>query len=741
VTAAQKLVEVPRSGTNTRISTLMKVPEARLWVWVLRRDWRHRAQRRIAAAGLDLSPLRGMRARPGAVWAVGIVRDEADIIRATVTNFLEQGVERVVVADNGSTDGTADLVRDITGVTVVEDRSRAFYQGDKLTLLARAAARAGAEWVVPFDADELWTAPGGLARFLASSGADVVRAEVWNYVPSTSDPDAEPDPTRRLRRRQSEPATDPKWAFRAHRLAAVDEGNFRVFRTGSTADGLCIAHFPYRSEEQLLKKFRAGKEALDGTTLDQRVGYQWRTMGARPEAQLRAEWRALLEDGVPLSVDAWAVDGETVLDPYPEFRDRLRARPRILVVTKLSPEAPSSGSVIRLRHTVAGLAGAGDVDCLQWNPTPWRRRGRHRISDVDWGGPRPESRLVRASGSGVPSRLTGWYAAAWVAAAKTASPRRVLPLEIARSGRPRGRTMRRLARMAESYDLLWFFKLDPAIALQPLFDRAAKAVVDLDDLLHISMDEPQHDDALTTLDRAAWLARYRYVAQRADVLTAANPDEASHLGSRVVVIPNGATLTDDRTARPIGSPPVLAFVALMKYEPNRDAADWLATEIVPELTSVIGDDFEVRLIGEATPGIRALASRHVTVTGYVEDLDAELARCDLAIVPLRAGTGTRLKILEAFSRGLPVVSTRIGAAGLDVVDGEQLLLADTPTDFARACARVLQDPDLRQKLTTNARQLVVSRYDWRSIEASISALASDVLDQDGRPRLGARDVG
>ena len=192
----------------------MVMTAARTSFWVARRDWRERATRRIAAVGLDLSPLRGVRARPGAIWAVGMVRNEADIIGATVENLLDQGVERVVMADNGSTDDTAARAGAFDGVTVVEDSCQAYYQSDKITLLARAAARAGAEWIVPFDADELWTAPGGLARFLADIDADIVRAHVWNYVPTSDDPADEPDPVRRLQWRQVDPAFDPKWAFR-----------------------------------------------------------------------------------------------------------------------------------------------------------------------------------------------------------------------------------------------------------------------------------------------------------------------------------------------------------------------------------------------------------------------------------------------------------------------------------------------------------------------------------------------
>jgi glycosyltransferase involved in cell wall biosynthesis len=655
----------------------MALTEARTWAWVVRTDRRHRASRRVAAAGLDLAPLHGVRARPGAVWAVGVVHDEADIIRATVGNFVEQGVERVVVADRSSTDGTPDLVRGIPGVTVLADGAPEHLRGHTLTLLARAAARAGAEWVVPFDADELWTAPGGLAAFLASTPADVVRADVWEYVPTVDDPVDEADPTERIRHRRTTPTDQPRWAFRAHRLAFVGDDT-RVVRAGATTTGLRVARFTRGCE------------------------------GPRSHA-LRSE-------------------GPTVREPFSAFRDRASTRPRILVVTKLSPTAPASGSVLRVRHTADALAHVGEVDCLWWSPVPWNGERSTGVTEVPWDGPSPNGRLVRAAALGVPSRLNRTLARAWVATAQLLGPSRVSPFEIARSGRPRGRMMRRLTQMVEAYDLVWFFKLDPAVALPPLFDAAPRKVVDLDDLLRLTFEARGDASTFERLDHAAWAAHYRDVSTRADLLTASNPDEAARLGPHVVVVPNGATLPDRTVVRAPGSRPVLTFVGLMKYAANSDGATWLVEEIVPELRAVLGDDFEVRIVGEASADVQRLSSDpNVEVVGYVDDLDRELERCDLAIVPLRLGTGTRLKILEAFARALPVVATTIAADGLDVVAGEHLLVADTPSEFAMACVRALHDHELRVRLTTAARRLVASSYDWRLVEEQIATLAAGLI--------------
>jgi glycosyltransferase involved in cell wall biosynthesis len=99
------------------------------------------------------------------------------------------------------------------------------------------------------------------------------------------------------------------------------------------------------------------------------------------------------------------------------------------------------------------------------------------------------------------------------------------------------------------------------------------------------------------------------------------------------------------------------------------------------------------------------------------------------VVPLRAGGGTRLKILEAWAAGLPVVSTTIGAAGLDGKNGEHLALADTPQAMAEVVARLLQDPQWACALARSARRLAEERYDWPAIAAGLSNLLGDVTQR------------
>jgi glycosyltransferase involved in cell wall biosynthesis len=107
-------------------------------------------------------------------------------------------------------------------------------------------------------------------------------------------------------------------------------------------------------------------------------------------------------------------------------------------------------------------------------------------------------------------------------------------------------------------------------------------------------------------------------------------------------------------------------------------------------------------------------------------MEPELARADIAVVPLRIASGTRLKILESFAHRLPVVSTTLGADGLDVRDGIHLLLADTAEDFAVACQRLLVDTDLRKRLVDAAEDLYLRFYEWSTARDRVLQLVRDI---------------
>jgi glycosyltransferase involved in cell wall biosynthesis len=182
----------------------------------------------------------------------------------------------------------------------------------------------------------------------------------------------------------------------------------------------------------------------------------------------------------------------------------------------------------------------------------------------------------------------------------------------------------------------------------------------------------------------------------------------------VRVIPNGVdTGAIVPVADPAANAPELVFVGDLAYGPNADAAESFASEVLPKVRAE-QPAASFRVVGR-NPTAALRASEGVEVTGFVEDVGAELSRARAFVCPIRYGSGTRLKLFEAFAAGLPVVSTRLGAEGIDCVDGEHLLLADTPEDQAAAILRVLDDDELTRGLGRAARALAIKRYDWHEI--------------------------
>ncbi len=164
---------------------------------------------------------------------------------------------------------------------------------------------------------------------------------------------------------------------------------------------------------------------------------------------------------------------------------------------------------------------------------------------------------------------------------------------------------------------------------------------------------------------------------------------------------------------PEPGPPALLFVGLFLHPPNVDAARWMVEKILPVIRKS-HPACRLYLVGSDPLGsLSALAGKPgVTLTGHVDDLAPYYQQCNLAVVPLRAGGGTRLKILEAMAYGRAVVSTAVGAEGLEARDGEHLQLADGADDFAKAVIELLGDQALRDRLRRNARTLVEARYSW-----------------------------
>jgi glycosyltransferase involved in cell wall biosynthesis len=188
-------------------------------------------------------------------------------------------------------------------------------------------------------------------------------------------------------------------------------------------------------------------------------------------------------------------------------------------------------------------------------------------------------------------------------------------------------------------------------------------------------------------------------------------------GSRITVVPTGVDLGQYRPnfdRLPAG--PLVVFVGAMDWEPNIDAMEHLCREIWPLLLAQV-PDAKLRIVGR-NPGerIRKLANDSVQITGRVPSVLEHLHDAAVVVVPLRIGGGTRLKIYEAMAAGKAVVSTSVGAEGLDVRPGRDIILADDPRSFADAICQLLQDEALRHSYERAAAECA-ARYDWSVIGA------------------------
>ena len=268
------------------------------------------------------------------VVGVTMVKDEMDIIATTVGHMCIE-VDHVIVADNGSTDGTLERLRQLEeglpNLTVIEDPEPAYMQSKKMTLLAHIAGeRLGADWVVPFDADEIWYSNAGrLSDAFTEIGELLacVEAELFDHVATGVDRVGD-NPVERMGWRRRDPLPIPKVACRYRPTLTIHQGNH-----GCDFDGikphsprlLVVRHFPYRSPEQFVRKVRNGAAAYAaaGDRLPESAGAHWRQWGAILDAQgeqavvdIFKTWYYRKDPGAPLAIGA-DIQPPLVYDPAP----------------------------------------------------------------------------------------------------------------------------------------------------------------------------------------------------------------------------------------------------------------------------------------------------------------------------------------------------------------------------------------------------------------------------------------
>ncbi len=183
---------------------------------------------------------------------------------------------------------------------------------------------------------------------------------------------------------------------------------------------------------------------------------------------------------------------------------------------------------------------------------------------------------------------------------------------------------------------------------------------------------------------------------------------------KIDVIPNCVDYPSYTAFQTPAEPNRLIFTGSLTFSPNYQAMDWFLREVYPLIQAGAPEVVHLTITGNHA-NLPLPQNKDVSRAGYVEDVRPLIAKSWLSLAPILKGGGTRLKILEALALGTPVVSTAKGAEGLEVQNGEHLIIADTPTDFSRAVLLLLENEGERRRLSENGKQLVQEKYDWGAV--------------------------
>ena len=404
-------------------------------------------------------------------------------------------------------------------------------------------------------------------------------------------------------------------------------------------------------------------------------------------------------------------------------------RPRVLMTVPDVAWPLDGGKRLRVESVIRAVAARADADVAvlfaDGDPTV-----RPLPPDVD----------VRRWAFVPPRRQAAVRTAALLAA-------RRVPWQVAAAPWPEVRAQ--LHAWRGPWDLVWFGALDHAISLHGIVS-ADRVVVDCDD---VETDKwrgflasqgrtalPLRERLQRRVELPLWNRLQRHALACADlVLVCSELDRARLLRDsgpgRIAVVPN----TYPGPAQVLHPRPqgecTLVVIANYGTDQNVDGATYAATRLLPHLRASV-PGARLRLVGRRSERLAHLTrTEGLDIVGAVDDVRAELAGAHAVLVPLRYGGGTRLKVLEAMSHGVPVISTQLGAEGLDAVDGRHLLIADTPEKTTAAVLRLLASPALAERLVRAGRALYDERFRPEATTLAVSSLLDALLsgDQARRP--------
>lgn len=242
-------------------------------------------------------------------------------------------------------------------------------------------------------------------------------------------------------------------------------------------------------------------------------------------------------------------------------------------------------------------------------------------------------------------------------------------------------------------------------------------------IYHIDRKQPKRlPAAIYSLLQTRRIERFeRELCQNVDGVIAVSDEDREFLrqyeGAPIFVMSNGIYVNDySPPSKNVRNDHQIVFTGKMDYRPNVDAIEWFAGEILPRIHNRFPSSKLIIVGRNPHPRIQPLAAQdNIEITGWVDSVQPYLHEAGVFVVPLRMGSGTRLKILEAMASGCAVVSTSIGAAGLNDEVKSAIKIADEPDVFAKAVVSLIEYPDQRDKLGKQAMRLVKKYYDWSAL--------------------------
>ncbi|MDO8682423.1 MAG: glycosyltransferase [Armatimonadota bacterium] len=383
---------------------------------------------------------------------------------------------------------------------------------------------------------------------------------------------------------------------------------------------------------------------------------------------------------------------------------------RLLVISQFFPYPPTNGGRMRTYHLLRGLSKWHKIHLLTFSKSP---------EDIDYA---PE--------------LTGFCEQVHIAPDNKGNPLASALGFLSPAPRSyvtsRSRDMRFLVNeqvRRYSFDAGLVFGLRNSLYLQP--HKQIPLIVDNDncDTAYMARLVAEAPSSLIKFRRTlTWVKSRLYESRLASTLDAAlvvsDEDQkemaliAPSLQAKraIHVAPNGADLALLDYRGPEVDHQLITYPGALTYSANYDAAVYFCREVFP-LVKALEPECRFSITGN-NDGVDLSSfqgKRDVSFTGFLDDVRPAIASSAAVVVPTRIGGGTRLKILEAMALGTPVVSTSFGAAGLGTAHDENILIADTPRDFAYCISRLMRDMELRERITANARIFVAEHYGWESI--------------------------